>query len=86
MADERIPVINKPEFLEVSNCDFYSHLSFLNNIVDVDKLDILMDKNDVTHSEANTSDLERYINQKFDEVRTRRLYHKNVVHVKIGEP
>ena len=27
-----------------------------------------MDKNDVTHSEANTSDLERYINQKFDEI------------------
>ena len=26
-----------------------------------------MDKNDVTDSEANTSDLERYINQKFDE-------------------
>ena len=68
MADERIQVINKPEFLEVSDCDFYSHLSFLNNIVDVDKLDILMDKNDVTHSEANTSDLERYINQKFDEI------------------
>ena len=67
-GDERIQVINKPEFLEVSDCDFYSHLSFLNNIVDVDKLDILMDKNDVTHSEANTSDLERYINQKFDEI------------------
>ena len=68
MADERIQVISKPEFLEVSDCDFYSHLSFLNDIVDVDKLDILMDKNDVTHSEANTSDLERYINQKFDEI------------------
>ena len=27
-----------------------------------------MDENDVTHSEANTSDLERYINQKFDEI------------------
>ena len=35
---------------------------------DMDKLDILMDKNDVTHSEANTSDLERYINQKFDAI------------------
>ena len=68
MADERVQVINKPKFLEVSDCDFYSHLSFLNNIVDVDKLDILMDKYDVTHSEANTSDLERYINQKFDEI------------------
>ena len=68
MADERIQVINKPEFLEVSYCDFYSHLSFLSNIVDVDKLYILMDENDVTHSETNTSDLERYINQKFDEI------------------
>ena len=29
-----------------------------------------MDKNDVTHSEANTSDLEQYINQKFDEIIT----------------
>ena len=37
MADERVPVINKPEFLEVSDCDFYSHLSFLNDIADVDK-------------------------------------------------
>ena len=70
MADERVQVINKPEFLEVSDCDFYRHLSFLNNIVDADKLDILMDKNDVTHSEANTSDLEQYINQKFDEIIT----------------
>ena len=68
MADERVEVINKPEFLEASDCDFYSHLSLLNNIVDVDKLDILMNKNDVTHSEANTSDLERYINQKFDKI------------------
>ena len=68
MADERVQVINKPELLEVSDCDFHSCLSFLNNIVDVDKLDILMDKNDVTHSEANISDLERYINQKFDEI------------------
>ena len=33
----------------------------------MDNLDILMDKNDVTHSEANTSDLERYINQNFNE-------------------
>ena len=68
MADERVEVINKPEFLEASDCDFYSHLSLLNNIVDVDKLDILMNKNDVTHSEANSSDLERYINQKFDKI------------------
>ena len=68
MADERIQIINKPEFLEVNDCDFYNHLRFLNNIVDVDELDISMDENDVTHSEANTSDLERYINQKFDEI------------------
>ena len=68
MADERVQVINKSEFLEVSDYDFYSRLSFLNNIVDVDKLEILMDKNEVTHSEGNTSDLERYINRKFDEI------------------
>ena len=59
MADERVQVINKPESLEVSDCDFYNHLSYLDNIVDVDKLDILIDKNDVTHSEENTSDLQR---------------------------
>ena len=34
----------------------------------MDKLDILMNKNDVMHSEATTSHLERYINQKFDEI------------------
>ena len=48
--NENVKVINKAELLEVSDCDFYNHLSFLNNIVDVDKLDILMNKNDVTHS------------------------------------
>ena len=37
MVGERIQVINKPEILEVSDCDFYSHLSFLSNTVDVDK-------------------------------------------------
>ena len=34
----------------------------------VNKLDILMDKNDVKRSEANTRDLERHINQKFNEI------------------
>ena len=68
MVDERVKVINKPEFLEVSDWDFYSPLTFLNNIVDVYKLDILMDKNNVIHSEPNTSDLEQYINQKFNEI------------------
>ena len=43
-------------------------LNGLNNIVDIDKLDILVDKNDVLYSEANTSDLERLINQNFDEI------------------
>ena len=43
-------------------------LNGLNNIVDIDKLDILVDKNDVPYSEANTSDLERLINQNFDEI------------------
>ena len=28
----------------------------------MDNLDILMDKNNVTYSEANTNDLQRYIN------------------------
>ena len=68
MADKGAQVINKPEFLEGSDCDFYRHLSFLNNIVEVDKLEILMDENDATHWEGNTCNLERYINQKFDEI------------------
>ena len=63
MTGESVQIINKPEFLELSDCDFYSHFSFLNNIVDVDKFDILMDKNDVTHSESNTRAI-----QKFDKV------------------
>ena len=60
MADESVQVINKPESseVEIRHCNFYSHLSLLNNTVDVHKLDILMDKNDATHSEENTSDLE----------------------------
>ena len=57
-----IQVINKPDFLETSDCGICSHFSFLNNTVDVYKLDILIDNNDLTHSEANTSDLERFIN------------------------
>ena len=27
-----------------------------------------MDKNDITHTEANTNDLDRFINQKYNEI------------------
>ena len=56
MADESVQVVNKPEVLEVSDYNFCSHLSFLNNIIDVDQHDILMDKIDTTHLVAHTSD------------------------------
>lgn len=56
MADESVQVVNKLEVLEVSDYNFCSHLSFLNNITDVDQHDILMDKIDATHLEAHTSD------------------------------
>lgn len=56
MADESVQVVNKLEVLEVSDYNFCSHLSFLNNIIDVDQHDILMDKIDATHLEAHTSD------------------------------
>ena len=62
MTDENEQVINKPEVLDVNDSGFYGDLSFLNNIVDKDKLGILVYKNDVSHSEANASDLERSIN------------------------
>lgn len=58
MTDESEQVINKPEVF----CGFYGYLSFLNNIVGKDKLGILVDENDVSHSEANANDLERFIN------------------------
>ena len=66
MTDESEQVINKPEVF----CGFYGDLSFLNNIVGKDKLGILVDENDVSHSEANANDLERFINfhSDFDEI------------------
>ena len=40
MTDKSVQVINKLEFIEVSDCDLHSHFSFINNFVDVDELDI----------------------------------------------
>ena len=68
MTDESVQVINKLEFIGVSDCDLHSHFSFINNFVDVDKLDICMDKNDITQTEPNNNDLDRFVNQKYDEI------------------
>ena len=68
MTDESVQVINKLEFMEVSDCDLHSHFSFINNFVDVDELDIWKDKNDITRTEPNTTDLDRFINQEYDEI------------------
>ena len=68
MTDGSVQVINKLEFIEVSDCDLHSHFSFINNFVDVDELDIWKDKNDITRTEPNTTDLDRFINQEYDEI------------------
>ena len=43
MADESADIINKPEFLEASDGGCSKHISLLNNIVDEDKLSIIME-------------------------------------------
>ena len=68
MTDESVQAINKLEFIEVSDCDLHSDFSFINNFVDVDELDIWKDKNDITRTEPNTTDLDRFINQEYDEI------------------
>ena len=43
MLDGIAEVIIKPEFLEVSHTDFYSHISLIYNIISEEKLKILAD-------------------------------------------
>ena len=57
-------VISKPEFLEVSHIDFYNHISLINNIVSVDKREILAEFDNTSIAEANDNEIERYIDGK----------------------
>ena len=41
------------------------HIILLNNFADDDKLSIIMENSNVTHSEENNSELERLMNQRF---------------------
>ena len=43
------------------------HIILLNNFADDDKLSIIMENSNVTHSEENNSELERLMNQRFIE-------------------
>ena len=64
MVNGLVEVISKPEFLEVSVTDFYSHVSLINNIVSEDRLKVLVEF-DNSSAEVNTSEMERFIDEKF---------------------
>ena len=65
MVDGLVEVISKPEFLEVSLTDFYSLVSLVNNIVSEDKLEILAESDNSSSKEANASEVEQFIDEKF---------------------
>ena len=69
--DGLVEVISKPElweYLGVSHSDFYSNVSVINNIVHEDKLEILAEFNNPLSAEANASETERFIDEKFGEL------------------
>ena len=61
MVDGIIEVISKPEFLEVSHTDFYSHIMLINNIISEDKLEILAEFDSSSRTKANVCEIERLI-------------------------
>ena len=62
-----VEVISKPEFLEVSHTDFYSHISLINNIVSEDKLEIQAEFDNSSSTESNASQIEQFVDEKFGE-------------------
>ena len=67
MVDGIIEVISKLEFLEVSHTDFYNHISLINNIVSEGKLEILVEFDNSSNTEANISEIEGLIDEKSGE-------------------
>ena len=55
MMEGIVEVISKPEFLEVSHTDFYSHISLINNIVSEDKLERQAEFDNSSSTESNAS-------------------------------
>ena len=70
MVDGIVQVISKPEFLEVSYTDFYNHISWINNIVSEDKLEILAEFDNSSGTGANDSEIERLFDEKSGETIT----------------
>ena len=50
-----VEIINKPDFLEVTDTDSCKHISLLKNIVDEDKFSTIMENSNAKHSEANNT-------------------------------
>ena len=78
MVDGIVEVISKPEFLEVSHTDFYSHVSLINNIASEDKLEILEEFDNCSSTEASDSAIERFIDETFGEIITANTEKKNI--------
>ena len=70
MVDGIVEVIRKPEFLEVSHTDFYGYISLINKIISEEKLKILAEFDNSSSTEANTSEIERFIDEKSGEIIT----------------
>ena len=64
--DQMIEIINRTEFLQVNDTSL-QNMSFLNIIIDDDKIGIIVENNNA-HSEANSSELEHFNNQTFDQI------------------
>ena len=64
--DQMIEIINRTEFLQVNDTSL-QNISFLNIIIDDDKIGIIVENNKA-HSEANSSDLEHFNNQTIDQI------------------
>ena len=73
MVDGLVEVISKPEVLEISHTDFYSHISLI-NIVSEDKLELFAE---FDNSSRETS--ARFIDGKFGEIITAKPEKKNHV-------
>ena len=63
-----VEVTSKPEFLEVSDTNFCSHISLINNVVSEDKLQILAEFDKSSSTKANASEIERFIDETFGEI------------------
>ena len=60
--------MSEPAFLKVSYTDFYRRVSLINNIINEDRLEILIEFDNSSSAETNASEIEQFIDGKFGEM------------------